>query len=630
MRRASACQRGDPREEEPRAAQDDQALAHARGEVGHPSPRQADREHAQRQDAGRGQRGQRRVLEEQRHVDLGQVPRRAGDGEEAPGQRPGDERGAEEGLEDGLRDEGRGQRRVAGAVDAPVHEPELHHVAAAGRDDAVEPRAGEVGGHRVARPQAVGVGVGGAQDRVPAAGADRLRTEVQDHAQRGEVGVDAGHVVHDEGERVPGGAQRITDHVLTNVAPAASGRAGAASRRGTCARPPGRASTAVARSTVGAWDAGCAPCRPSRQPWPPSSSAPPPGPRPGGTSAPPEPSGSPGGAEYGVPLRDAAAPAPVARAFRLAPARVTAPALPAVRLRVDQRGSRTVAANVVFAPVRGGTLRRLDLGQVAVGRTITVRWPAGFAVAPGRYLVRLHVVGRGGRVLARRASRAVSGRAALTVAPAPRRAAPAPALTPGDRRAPARPPRPRRSRAASSRSAAPTATATASAPRAAGTSTRAPTSSPRRAPPSCRPWPARSSSTAVQPGGAGWYVVLHADDGRSLFFAHCRAHTIVVSAGVRVAPGAPLCQVGHTGDATGPHLHLEIWVGGGGPRRRRPPSTRCRSCGPGTASRPTPPGPGARPRDTGTAPRERRPGRAGARGHSTARRPRRARRTGAR
>ena len=93
----------------------------------------------------------------------------------------------------------------------------------------------------------------------------------------------------------------------------------------------------------------------------------------GGTSAPPEPSGSPGGAEYGVPLRDAAAPAPVARAFRLAPARVTAPALPAVRLRVDQRGSRTVAANVVFAPVRGGTLRRLDLGQVAVGRTITVR-----------------------------------------------------------------------------------------------------------------------------------------------------------------------------------------------------------------------------------------------------------------
>jgi murein DD-endopeptidase MepM/ murein hydrolase activator NlpD len=27
-------------------------------------------------------------------------------------------------------------------------------------------------------------------------------------------------------------------------------------------------------------------------------------------------------------------------------------------------------------------------------------------------------------------------------------------------------------------------------------------------------------------------------------------------------PGAPLCGVGMTGDATGPHLHLEIWMVG--------------------------------------------------------------------
>src|SRR4051794_10731333 len=146
----------------------------------------------------------------------------------------------------------------------------------------------------------------------------------------------------------------------------------------------------------------------------------------GGTSAPEDPSASSGGAEYGVPLPTAGPPAPVARAFRLTPARVTAPALPAVRVRVDQRGTRMVVANVVFSPVRGGALRRLDLGQLVVGRTITVRWPAGFAVAPGRYLVRLHVIGRGGRVLARRATSAVSGRATLTVAAAPRRRAPAP------------------------------------------------------------------------------------------------------------------------------------------------------------------------------------------------------------
>ena len=285
----------------------------------------------------------------------------------------------------------------------------------------------------------------------------------------------------------------------------------------------------------------------------------------GGTSPPADPSGTSGGAEYGVPLRVPIPPAPVARAFRLTPGTVTAPALPAVRLRVDQRGSRTVAANVVFAPVRGGALRRLDLGRLAVGRTVTVRWPAGFAVAPGRYLVRLHVVGRGGRVLARRAARAVSGRATLTVAPAPRPRTPGPppATAPATGVAPASTPGP-----------APAITAGVFPVRGphtygdgfgalrAGHLHQGVDVLASEGTPVVSPLAGRVGTTGVQPGAAGWYVVLHADDGRDLFFAHCRAHTVVVSAGVRVAPGAPLCQVGHTGDATGPHLHLEIWVGG--------------------------------------------------------------------
>src|SRR4051794_38153751 len=281
----------------------------------------------------------------------------------------------------------------------------------------------------------------------------------------------------------------------------------------------------------------------------------------GGTGVPDDASGSSRGAEYGVPLRTAAPPAPVARAFRLTPAPGTAPAPPAVRVRVDQRGASTVAANVVFAPVRGGALRRLDLGRLAVARTVTVRWPPGFAVAPGRYLVRLHVVGRGGRVLARRAARAVSGRAPPAAAPAPRRTAPA--VTPATGVAPvlAGPPAP----------ALTSGVFPVRGPHSYGDGFGAARSGhvhqgadvlAAEGTPVVSPVPGTVSSTAVQAAGAGWYVVLHADDGRDLFFAHCRAHTVVVSTGARVAPGAPLCQVGHTGDATGPHLHLEIWVGG--------------------------------------------------------------------
>jgi murein DD-endopeptidase MepM/ murein hydrolase activator NlpD len=70
------------------------------------------------------------------------------------------------------------------------------------------------------------------------------------------------------------------------------------------------------------------------------------------------------------------------------------------------------------------------------------------------------------------------------------------------------------------------------------------------------------SSTAYQAGGAGYYIVEHAVDGRDLFFAHCLANSTTVSTGQAVAEGQQLCAVGMTGDATGPHLHFEIWPNG--------------------------------------------------------------------
>ena len=69
-------------------------------------------------------------------------------------------------------------------------------------------------------------------------------------------------------------------------------------------------------------------------------------------------------------------------------------------------------------------------------------------------------------------------------------------------------------------------------------------------------------TTAFQAGGAGWYAAEHTVDGLDFFYAHCQAGSLAVSAGQAVSTGQPICLVGRTGDATGPHLHFEIWVGG--------------------------------------------------------------------
>jgi murein DD-endopeptidase MepM/ murein hydrolase activator NlpD len=69
-------------------------------------------------------------------------------------------------------------------------------------------------------------------------------------------------------------------------------------------------------------------------------------------------------------------------------------------------------------------------------------------------------------------------------------------------------------------------------------------------------------TTGNQPGAAGWYVAEHTPIGFDLFFAHCEANSIDVTEGQAVKPGTELCKLGSTGDATAPHLHFEMWVGG--------------------------------------------------------------------
>jgi murein DD-endopeptidase MepM/ murein hydrolase activator NlpD len=70
------------------------------------------------------------------------------------------------------------------------------------------------------------------------------------------------------------------------------------------------------------------------------------------------------------------------------------------------------------------------------------------------------------------------------------------------------------------------------------------------------------TTTGYQAGGAGWYAAEHTLDGLDFFYAHCQAGSLAVSTGQAVRAGQALCKVGQTGDATAPHLHFEVWVGG--------------------------------------------------------------------
>jgi len=70
------------------------------------------------------------------------------------------------------------------------------------------------------------------------------------------------------------------------------------------------------------------------------------------------------------------------------------------------------------------------------------------------------------------------------------------------------------------------------------------------------------TKTADQPEGAGYYVVEHTLIGFDFMFAHCEANSFTVHAEESVAAGQQICRAGQTGDATAPHLHFEMWVGG--------------------------------------------------------------------
>jgi biotin carboxyl carrier protein len=264
----------------------------------------------------------------------------------------------------------------------------------------------------------------------------------------------------------------------------------------------------------------------------------------GGTPAPSET----GGSEYGAALARVHPVRPVASIFTVSPRVVAAPRLPRLRVRVDQPGARTVRARLVFMPRPGsGAIVRVDAGTIRTGRRLAVVWPSGSQLPPGTYDVQLHVRGLGDAVLARTAR--ARGKTTVTV------------------RAPAPPPTPA--------PAAPVAPGAAAFPVAGAHTYGDAFGAPRKGyehqgqdilaaegVPVVAPLAGTVLYVDNQPSAAGWYVVLHTVDGRDMFFAHCQAGSIPLTPGAAVAAGQPLCLVGQTGDATGPHLHFEIWVGG--------------------------------------------------------------------
>jgi murein DD-endopeptidase MepM/ murein hydrolase activator NlpD len=267
-----------------------------------------------------------------------------------------------------------------------------------------------------------------------------------------------------------------------------------------------------------------------------------------------------GALAYGVPQRQR----PVARVFRVAPRSVREGARPKLRLHIVEEGVPKVAARVVAVDARTRRVAAsFDLGALPTGRAVTRRWAAGELPKPGTYLVRLHVKDPQGATLAR-AARA-TGKARLEVRPRPRpekskpepQAQPTPAVqTP--------PPAP----AAPSRIfpvQGPWSFGGDGARFGAGRTGHVHEGQDivaAEGTPVVSPLAGVVKFVTFQDGGAGWYVVLDADDGRSLFFAHLQAGSITVAPGQRVAPGQGLARVGTTGSSTGPHLHFELWEGG--------------------------------------------------------------------
>jgi len=266
-----------------------------------------------------------------------------------------------------------------------------------------------------------------------------------------------------------------------------------------------------------------------------------------------------GGSQYGVISAQVPRQRPVVGLLSV-PTTAVASRPPRVTLRIDETGALAVRVRVTVTDL---STRRpvivVSMGWVRTARTLTVRWPLGARLAPGSYHVSLSAQDAHSATLLRRAHS--SGVATLLVTAPP--AAPPPAPTTPEAGVP---------------SPAQTAAAGAVFPVAGAHSFGGPENrfgAPRtghthqgqdilteEGTPIVAPFAGVILLASYQAGGAGYYAVEHTGAGFDFLFAHCISGSLAVAAEQAVTAGQTLCKAGQTGDATAPHLHFEMWVGG--------------------------------------------------------------------
>jgi hypothetical protein len=284
---------------------------------------------------------------------------------------------------------------------------------------------------------------------------------------------------------------------------------------------------------------------------------------PGGTTAPPPPVAVDKTGATVVPYASSGLH-PVLTALSV-PHSAPAGAPPRVTLQVSEKGAATVYLVVRLIPrFAGAKMVFARLGWSHTGRTLTVPWPSGSRIVAGEYVLRVSGYDHHRVALGQLAH--ISRQVSLAVAaPAPPKApAPAPpsGVTPE-----AGVPSPAQS--ASERAVFPVA----GPHNFGGPENRfgAPRGShyhegqdvlTSEGTPVVAPYAGTVESTSYQAGGAGYYVVEHTNVGFDFMYAHCQASSFAVGSGETVTAGQQLCRAGQTGDATAPHLHFEMWVGG--------------------------------------------------------------------